>query len=698
MKDNNINNNFIERIKNQKEAFYNWDKELKKEFLEKTKSPVKSMELYLVPIVWLKNYIQTFFNGQKNNNNLIKTYYNFELINNDYYYKVSTIKELPRLYPFDEKCWSHFNIDKEKELKFKGEFFNKILIFKLIIINSCNVYCFFFLDEKKDINQGYIKINQKDKENEILNNLIKIGPLEFINNLRNNNSNISQWLKSKYFDILFPEKTFIINHPLINPENTKIDITQSKIKNDLDQNYNEIKPSFIGSEGSALFSNLPLDNDNNTKNKNINLKNKNDYNSKIYNNEINKNNNHTNNNYIDKKGQILNPLTKIINNSKKRSLHVKRYFNDLNNLKIFNELLPNDDKNNNFAFFSPTKAIHREEIPGVIGLTNVGATCYMNSTLQCFSNLERLRKYLLGEEIYKDLEKNKQNKKISFALAEVLKNLWKVLNHRFYAPNNFKEIISEANDLFKGIAANDPKDLVLFILEEIHKELNKPNNQIIIHNNYANDHNFFDVYKDFMNDFNNKHNSIISDEFYGICYSETTCGNCKTVIYNVQLFNILFFPLEEVRKFMNYNVRCVRINECFEYYQKYELYPSFYCNSCRNDCQGYQQTRLVHTPKTIIINLNRGKGLQYDVKIIFEEYLNLAKYIIDKNSPYYYELTGIICHYGTNDMGGHFIAFCKNSNNAEWYKYNDQSVTKSSFNEARQSGLPYVLFYSYIQA
>ena len=128
MKDNNINNNFIERIKNQKEAFYNWDKELKKELLEKTKSPVKSMELYLVPIVWLKNYIQTFFNGQKNNNNLIKTYYNFELINNDYYYKVSTIKELPRLYPFDKKCWSHFNIDKEKELKFKGEFFNKILI------------------------------------------------------------------------------------------------------------------------------------------------------------------------------------------------------------------------------------------------------------------------------------------------------------------------------------------------------------------------------------------------------------------------------------------------------------------------------------------------------------------------------------------------------------------------------------------
>ena len=45
-------------------------------------------------------------------------------------------------------------------------------------------------------------------------------------------------------------------------------------------------------------------------------------------------------------------------------------------------------------------------------------------------------------------------------------------------------------------------------------------------------------------------------------------------------------------------------------------------------------------------------------------------------------------------MGGHFIAYCKNSNNCQWYKYNDAIVTKISFTEI--TGLPYVLFYSYI--
>ena len=32
------------------------------------------------------------------------------------------------------------------------------------------------------------------------------------------------------------------------------------------------------------------------------------------------------------------------------------------------------------------------------------------------------------------------------------------------------------------------------------------------------------------------------------------------------------------------------------------------------------QTRLESTPKTLIINLNHGKGLQYNVKIIFDNF------------------------------------------------------------------------------
>ena len=106
-------------------------------------------------------------------------------------------------------------------------------------------------------------------------------------------------------------------------------------------------------------------------------------------------------------------------------------------------------------------------------------------------------------------------------------------------------------------------------------------------------------------------------------------------------------------------------------------------------------SKLIYGPQTLIINLNRGRGLEYDVNIKLEEYIDLREYIFAAESPYYYELIGVICHFVSNDEGGHFIAYCKNSNNCEWYKFNDQLVTKCTFDEVTKTGLPYVLFYNY---
>ena len=209
----------------------------------------------------------------------------------------------------------------------------------------------------------------------------------------------------------------------------------------------------------------------------------------------------------------------------------------------------------------------------------------MNATLQCFSNCPRSKSKLLDKLLKNELENSTQ--KLSFALAEVFKNLWKVLSHTQYAPKNFKEIISEMNPLFKGIAANDPKDLVLFLLETMHKELNKVTILKIDQNPNQNSHDFMSVYENFVYNYTSKNESLILDEFYFYSNNVTTCSNCNDTINNVQINSILFFPLEEVRKFMGYNVNYVRITDCFEYYEKQEILPSFYCNKCKTSYQSY---------------------------------------------------------------------------------------------------------------
>jgi len=114
------------------------------------------------------------------------------------------------------------------------------------------------------------------------------------------------------------------------------------------------------------------------------------------------------------------------------------------------------------------------------------------------------------------------------------------------------------------------------------------------------------------------------------------------------------------------------------------------------DC--YNLTKIIICPNVLVINLNRGKGLQFNIKIDFDEYLDLINFVYYKEeSPTFYELIGIVTHLGPSNMSSPSIAFCKSFVDNQWYKYNDTQVNLSSFEEAKSAGVPCILFYSYIK-
>jgi ubiquitin carboxyl-terminal hydrolase 4/11/15 len=117
----------------------------------------------------------------------------------------------------------------------------------------------------------------------------------------------------------------------------------------------------------------------------------------------------------------------------------------------------------------------------LIGLNNIGATCYMNSTLQCLSNTKELTNYFLTKYT------EKQNNIMTNEYHKLIVNLWnKENNNSSYSPYSFKEVLSKENPLFAGIAANDSKDLINFLLERFHLELNNNNNNNNANDNYVN--------------------------------------------------------------------------------------------------------------------------------------------------------------------------------------------------------------------
>ena len=384
-----------------------------------------------------------------------------------------------------------------------------------------------------------------------------------------------------------------------------------------------------------------------------------------------------------------------------------------------------------------------------VGLQNIGATCYMNSTLQCFCHIEKFVEFFKYDPQTTNIIKNEKDK-LSSSFKILIDNLWP--NNfdpsspefkKYYSPDEFKNKISKMNPLFEGVQANDAKDLVNFIIMTLHLELNKSTkvneNQV---DEIIDQTNKELIKKIFNEDFDKKNNSIISELFYATNYNTTKCLNCNTFIYNFQTYFFINFPLEEVRKYkieimnnqqnnnnfqnqfnnlminpfnifnmfqqnqfmmnqqiqMNNNINEVNIFDCFDYDEKVNYMTGqnqMFCNYCRSNCDSYMKTNLYTGPEVLILILNRGKGIEFDVKIYFTEELNLSKYIENKESGYMYNLIGVITHLGESSMSGHFIAYCKDPLNGRWYKYNDAIVDEvNDFKkEVIDFAMPYLLFY-----
>jgi len=663
----------ISTINKQKEELSFWKNKLIKNLSINT---YITEDLFIISNYWLINYEKYIsnFDNEGINPPIFEEKFKYvnEVILGLIPNKDTKIDKLPKVFILNKAIWNNIKEGNEQlnSIMSKGYFSYKIAVLKVFE----KIYCFFFLDKNTNIRQGYLQIVDTSKEFQIISDLKNDGIFELLNKDENKYeiNDDSLLIKNDNYNLKITEYS---------DKNEEIDILKlpyEVLKEKAKRNYEKImkikdgikliaKAIFMELKGK-FFSLFKFNED-----KNIEDLRKNNFEVMALN---------------SSESGLINPPREIKKRQRNSSVKSKMLKKSLRKL---------NDGNFELSKFLPPKPMAKLAVPGIIGLKNIGATCYMNATLQCFSNTAKMRAYLLNKDIYNNLEISKDsNKKLSFALAEVIKNLWEILIHNEYSPEHFKNVISEMNPLFLGIKANDPKDLILFLLEKIHKELNKAPKKIL-KNYYINDTNFNEVFNDFQKNYLNNNQSIITEEFNGYTNSMTTCGCCGTTIHNVQTFNILFFPLEEVRKFMNYKHNNVRIKDCFQYYEKQNIFPSFYCNKCHYLCQSLNSSKLIYAPQTLIINLNRGRGLEYNINIVFDEYLNIREYIFANNSPYYYELTGVICHFGSNDEGGHFIAYCKNSNNCEWYKFNDQFVNKCYFYEVQNANLPYVLFYNYIQ-
>ncbi|TMW57123.1 hypothetical protein Poli38472_003048 [Pythium oligandrum] len=112
---------------------------------------------------------------------------------------------------------------------------------------------------------------------------------------------------------------------------------------------------------------------------------------------------------------------------------------------------------------------------GLVGLDNLGNTCYMSSALQCLSHTRLLVDYFKNEEYLHDINLHNRdgtNGKLAIAFGELLRVLWTSEKKRF-APTEFKRVLARFNPQFSGADQHDAQELLACLLSALSEDLNR---------------------------------------------------------------------------------------------------------------------------------------------------------------------------------------------------------------------------------
>uniref|UniRef100_A0A3B4G0D4 Ubiquitin carboxyl-terminal hydrolase 8 n=1 Tax=Pundamilia nyererei TaxID=303518 RepID=A0A3B4G0D4_9CICH len=330
------------------------------------------------------------------------------------------------------------------------------------------------------------------------------------------------------------------------------------------------------------------------------------------------------------------------------------------------------------------------------GLRNLGNTCYMNSILQSLCNTPALAEYFNNNCYLEDINRHNilgHKGEVAEEFGVIMKALWAGL-YKCISPRDFKITIGKINEQFAGYDQQDSQELLLFLMDGLHEDLNKADNRKR-YKEEENDHLDDQTGADLAW---SKHKllneSIIVALFQGQFKSTVQCLTCHRKSRTFETFMYLSLPLASTSK--------CSLQDCLRLFSKEEKLTDnnkVFCRHCKAHRDSTKKLEIWKVPPILLVHLKRfsyegrwKQKLQTSVDFPLDS-LDLAQYVIGpKQSLKRYNLYGVSNHYGGLD-GGHYTAYCKNAAKQRWYKFDDHEVSDISTSSVKSSAA-YILFYS----
>nr|XP_049702253.1 ubiquitin carboxyl-terminal hydrolase 3 isoform X1 [Helicoverpa armigera] len=337
----------------------------------------------------------------------------------------------------------------------------------------------------------------------------------------------------------------------------------------------------------------------------------------------------------------------------------------------------------------------------VVGLKNLGNTCFMNAVLQSLNNIQEFSCYFSqlpslemktnGRKVYHSRSYTRQEMH-DVVMAEELRKVLINLNSGCgskgaISPECLFLVIWKVVPRFRGYQQQDAHEFLRYMLDRLHTELqqllpDRADGGCVPRAPSA---------------------SIVTAVFGGTLQSEVRCLACGTESKKFDPFLDLSLELPEIGR----HEAPVALSDCLSsFVQVEELADTerYFCSSCKSKQKSTKQFWIRRLPNVLCLHLKRFRWHNYfrtkvDTSISFPlRSLDMSRFVLS-NVPdtrrsgqgnNLYDLAAVIVHHGSGAGSGHYTAFAINEE--QWFHFNDQTVRAAD--AAAVAGCkPYIMFY-----
>jgi len=327
-------------------------------------------------------------------------------------------------------------------------------------------------------------------------------------------------------------------------------------------------------------------------------------------------------------------------------------------------------------------------LKGVVGIQNMGNTCYCNSTLQLIRACPEWNAFCLTQnftEQLKNVPDDNASKRILLAYQDILKSVWSAYKPAYVRPLGFisevrKAVRGTVYEMFGVPVPNDSHEYLVYLLDKFHEAIKTESvyTEIIVDDSTNNIEKMRAMAENGWNKFVSKNKSEVVDRFFGMMRKTIHCTECKNNTYQWEVFNSLKIPCEghTFQEWIKNEVKDSEI-EGYDCENCTKLSPNI---KTRHNAKIY--THIWKLPHSLFITLRR---FNYDGRKNMSmcpyngEHMNFTDFFAEESADpsraWTYELRGVSDHHGSH-MGGHYTAQFKHPISNEWWIMDDEAAHK----------------------